>query len=163
MIAFKRRRSGPLRRIKISHGVEPRGQLPLTMKITHTVEPLDSPESWLGLARLLGGEALDVVHNTIRHLRVLNTNSYVLEDPYIDQDYSTDYSQFYARTFRAYERYCKRVHFFSRDITPLLQRPLSTAQLRSTKRLCRTELSRVLCYPPPVKCAKSAGRFSRPV
>ena len=101
------------------------------MKITHTVEPLDSPESWLDLARLLSGEALDVVRNTIRHLRVLNANSYVLEDPYIDQDYSADYSQFYARTFRAYERYCKRVHFFSRDITPLLQRPLSTAQLRS--------------------------------
>ena len=38
--------------------------------------------------------------------------SYVLEEPYIDQDYSSDYSQFYARTFRTYERYCKRVHFF---------------------------------------------------
>ena len=99
------------------------------MKITHTVEPLDSPESWSRLADLLGGEAIDVVRNTIRHLRVLNAKSYVLEDPYIDQDYSADYSQFYARTFRTYERHCKRVHFFSRDISPLLQRPLSTTQL----------------------------------
>ncbi len=85
------------------------------MKITHTVAPLDSPESWSRLAGLLGGEALDVVRNTIRHLRVLNAKSYVLEDPYIDQDYS----QFYVRTFRTYERHCKRVHFFSRDISPL--------------------------------------------
>ena len=99
------------------------------MKITHTVEPLDSLESWSRLADLLGGEAIDVVRNTIRHLRVLNVKSYVLEDPYIDQDYSSDYSQFYARMFRTYDRLCKRIHFFSRDISPLLQRPLSTIQL----------------------------------
>ena len=99
------------------------------MKITHTVELLDSPESWSRLADLLGGEDIDVVRNTIRHLRVLNVESYVLEDPYIDQDYSSDYSQFYARTFRTYDRLCKRVHFFSRDISPLLRRPLSTTQL----------------------------------
>ena len=99
------------------------------MKITHTVEPLDSPESWLRLADLLGGEAIEVVRSTIRHLRVLNVQSYVLEEPYIDQDYSSDYAQFYARTFRTYERYCKRVHFFSSDITPLLERPLSADRL----------------------------------
>ena len=99
------------------------------MRITHTVELLDSPESWSRLGRLLGGEFLDVVRNTIRHLRVLNVKSYVVEDPYIDQDYSRDYSQFYARTFRTHERYCKRVHFFSDDISPLLQRPISTDQL----------------------------------
>ena len=101
------------------------------MRITHNVELLDSPESWSHLADLLGGEAFDVVRNTIRHLRVLNAKSYVLEDPYIDQDYSADYSQFYARTFRTYARLCKRVHFFSRDISPLLQRPLSTTRLSS--------------------------------
>ena len=101
------------------------------MRITHNVELLDSPESWSHLGRLLGGEVLDVVRNTIKHLRVLNAKSYVVEDPYIDQDYSRDYSQFYARTFRTHERYCKRVHFFSDDISPLLQRPISTTQLNS--------------------------------
>ena len=99
------------------------------MEIAHTVEPLDSPQAWSRLARLLGGASLEVVHNTIRHLRVINPSSYVLEDPYIDRDYSADYSQFYARTFRTHEPHCKRVHFFSRDISPLLQRPLSTDQL----------------------------------
>ncbi len=101
------------------------------MKITHTVGALKSPESWSLLADVLGGEHLDVVRNTIRHLRVLNAKSYVIEHPYIDQDYSADYAQFYARTFRTYERHCKRVHFFSQDISPLLQRPLSTTQLSS--------------------------------
>lgn len=101
------------------------------MKITHDVASLDSSESWVYLADLLGGETLDVVRNTIRHLRILDVKSFVLEDPYIDQDYSADYSQFYARTFRTYERHCRRVHCFSRDISPLLQRPLSTTQLNS--------------------------------
>ena len=99
------------------------------MKITHTVEPLDNTAAWSRLARVLGGEDLDVVRNTIRHLRVLNAKCYVLEDPYIDRDYSADYARFYALTFHRHERHCKRVHFFSRDISPLLQRPLSTARL----------------------------------
>ena len=99
------------------------------MEITHTVEPLDSPSAWSGLECLLGGANLDVVRNTIRHLRVLNAKSYVLEDPYIDRDYSADYAQFYALTFHTHERFCKRVHFFSQDISPLLRRPLTTDQL----------------------------------
>ncbi len=99
------------------------------MKISHTVEPLDSPEDWTRLTRLLGGSTLGVVNNTVRHLRVLHAKSYVLEDPYIDRDYSADYAQFYARTFRTHERHCKRVHFFARDASPMLRRPLSTTQL----------------------------------
>ena len=99
------------------------------MEITHTVEPLDTPAAWARLTRILGGPDLDVVRNTIRHLHVLDAKSYVLEDPYIDRDYSADYAQFYALTFHTHERHCKRVHFFSRDISPLLLRPLSTAQL----------------------------------
>lgn len=81
------------------------------MNITHTVEPLDSTAAWSRLARVLGGAGLDVVRNTIRHLRVLDVKCYVLEDPYIDRDYSADYAQFYALTFHAHERHCKRVHF----------------------------------------------------
>ena len=100
------------------------------MKISYVVESLDGPEAWSNLAQLLGGADRDVVRNTVRHLRVLNAGSYVLEDPYIDRDYSADYLHFYARTFRAHDRHCKRVHFFSADISPLLCRPLSTDKLR---------------------------------
>ena len=99
------------------------------MKIGHSVEALDSLEDWARLARLLGGSTLEVVRNTVRHLQVLHAKSYVLENPYIDRDYSADYAQFYARTFRTHERHCKRVHFFSRDVSALLRRPLSTTQL----------------------------------
>ena len=82
------------------------------MEISHTVETLDSAAAWSRLAR--GGAGLDVVRNTIRHLRVLDAKCYVLEDPYIDRDYSTDYAQFYALTFHAHERHCNRVTFSRR-------------------------------------------------
>ena len=99
------------------------------MKIRYTVELLDNQDDWSRLAETLGGEGLEVVRNTLRHLRVLDVKSYVLEDPYIDRDYSADYLHFYARTFRAHERHCLRAHFFSDDISPLLRRPLSTERL----------------------------------
>ena len=99
------------------------------MRISYTVESLDGPTDWSRLVQVLGGEGLNVVNNTLRHLRILGVKSYVLEDPYIDRDYSADYLHFYAGTFRAHERHCKRVHFFSDDISPLFSRPLSTDRL----------------------------------
>ena len=108
------------------------------MKISYTVEPLDSEDAWSRLAQTLGDGDLYVVRNTLRHLRVLDAKSYVLEDPYIDRDYSADYLHFYARTFRTHERHCKRVHFFSDDISPLLSRPLSTERLLEIQHLSST-------------------------
>ena len=80
------------------------------MRIDHTVELLDSPNTWTILAQALGGENSGLVLNILRHLRVLGAKSFVVEDPYIDRDYSADYLHFYARTFRTHDRHCKRVH-----------------------------------------------------
>ena len=100
------------------------------MQISHPVEPLDTPGAWSRLSRALGGSHLPVVSNTVRHLRVLDAKSYVIEDPYIDRDYSADYVQFYARTFRAHDRHCKRVHFFTHDVTSLLEDPFTTDRIK---------------------------------
>lgn len=100
------------------------------MKISHSVGRLTTSRAWTKLKRLLdSGTDSAVVENILRHVRILNARSYVFEDPYIDRDYSNDYSQFYSRTFRTHERSCKRVHFFLDDISPLLRRPLSSDQL----------------------------------
>ena len=100
------------------------------MKIDYAAEPLDSPEAWTRLGEALDSENCEAVQNTIRHLRVLDVKSYLIEDPYIDRDYSADYLEFYARTFRTYERHCKRVHFFSIDVSSVLKWPLTTEGLR---------------------------------
>ena len=49
------------------------------MRITHIVDTLDSPGDWSRLGRMLGGESLGVVQNTVRHLRVLKAKSYTLK------------------------------------------------------------------------------------
>ena len=99
------------------------------MLITYNVQSLDTGDAWDRLAHILGDGHPEVVHNTIRHLRILGAKSYVLEDPYIDRDYSADYLHFYAGTFRTYTRHCKRAHFFSDDVSSLLRHPRSTEQL----------------------------------
>ena len=104
--------------------------LRISDKTLKEIEQIQEENAWELLAQALGGHGSDVVRNTIRHLRVLRVKSYVLEDKYIDRDYSADYLYFYARTFRTHDRHCKRVHFFSDDISPLLRRPLSTDRLR---------------------------------
>ncbi len=108
------------------------------MTTRYTVELLDRPDAWTFLAQALGGDGSDVVRNTLRHLSILGVKSYVLEEKYIDRDYSADYLYFYARTFRAHDRHCKRVHFFSADISRLLRRPLSTDRLRRIKGFAST-------------------------
>ena len=61
------------------------------MRITYKVESLDTDADWAHLAHALGDGHPNVVCSTIRHLGVLGVKSYVLEDPYIDRDYSADY------------------------------------------------------------------------
>ena len=82
------------------------------MRVTYIVEALDTADTWAKLAEVLGDGHPEAVQSTIRHLRVLDVKSYVIEDPYIDRDYSADYLQFYARTFRTYPRHCKRGALF---------------------------------------------------
>ena len=90
------------------------------MRVSYVVGTLACDDDWFALSQSIGGEHLPVVRSTIRHLKILGACSYVVEDPYIDRDYSSDYLHFYARTFRQLARHCKRLHFFTQDVAPLL-------------------------------------------
>lgn len=82
---------------------------------------LDGDSAWSDLAQILGGEEKHpVISSIIRHLKVIKSRSYIIEGRYIDRDYSADYLRFYAQTFRTHDRHCKRVHFFSNDVTEVL-------------------------------------------
>ena len=105
------------------------------MRVTYSIGSLDTLAAWDGLAHVLGDGHPDIVQNTIRHLRILGAKSYVLEEPYIDRDYSADYLEFYARTFRTHPRHCSRAHFFTEDVSPLLSADLSTERLRQLRAL----------------------------
>ena len=105
------------------------------MRITYSVARLETDADWNGLAHVLGDGHPDVVQNTIRHLQILRAKSYVLEEPYIDRDYSADYLEFYARTFRNHDRHCSRVHFFSKNVSSLVNADLSTERLQRLRAL----------------------------
>lgn len=97
------------------------------MNVEYRVVQLDSDTAWSDLAQILGGKKKHpVVSSTIRHLKVIKSKCYIIEGRYIDRDYSADYLRFYAQTFRIYDRHCKRIHFFSNDVTELLTKPDGT-------------------------------------
>lgn len=77
--------------------------------------------------RLKRFSRLDYLH---RYLTELDCVTMVVEDPYVDGDYLDDYAQYYAKCFREYKRFCKRLHFFStklsgKDFASLIERKLS--------------------------------------
>lgn len=49
----------------------------------------------------------------LSYLTELKTQTIVIERDYTDGDYLDDYSTYYVKCFRPYERVCKRLHFFS--------------------------------------------------
>lgn len=47
------------------------------------------------------------------YLTELKAQTLVVEQTYVDGDYLDDYSSYYARCFQSYNRFCRRLHFFS--------------------------------------------------
>ncbi|WP_156162979.1 hypothetical protein [Bradyrhizobium sp. LTSP857] len=92
------------------------------MNVTFQIGALLNDTDWKQLGSVLGGPST-VVNSVIRHLMLSNVTSYLLEDRYIDRDYSSDYRHFYAQTFKTYDRHCKRIHFFAEDISKLFSLP----------------------------------------
>lgn len=52
------------------------------------------------------------------YLTEINAQTLVVEQKYIDGDYLDDYSSYYARCFQSYDRFCRRLHFFSAVYEP---------------------------------------------
>lgn len=50
-----------------------------------------------------------------KYLKELHCATIIVEEEYVDGDYLDDYAQYYARCFRPYGRFCKRLHFFSTE------------------------------------------------
>ena len=46
------------------------------------------------------------------YLEELGCKKIVVEEEYVDKEFLEDYSHYYSKCFRSYNRYCKRLHFF---------------------------------------------------
>ena len=45
----------------------------------------------------------------------LSISNFIVEHPYMDKDYLEDYSNYYARCYTNYDRFCLRIHFFKSE------------------------------------------------
>lgn len=52
-----------------------------------------------------------------RYLTDIKAQTIVVEFEYTDADYLDDFASYYVKCFRAYDRRCKRIHFFSASVT----------------------------------------------
>ncbi len=53
-----------------------------------------------------------------KYLTEIGAKTIVIEDQYISKDYLRDFTSYYSLCFSEYSKFCKRIHFFSLDITP---------------------------------------------
>jgi hypothetical protein len=74
---------------------------------------------WDKLSQILSERQnnITIVPTIVRQLKELNAIYALLEDEYIDRDFSEAYSAFYAKTFRRHSKLCKRVLLFASDIS----------------------------------------------
>lgn len=59
----------------------------------------------------------DKVRYLADYLAAVGARTIVVEHEYIDGDYLDDFSNYYVKCFKTYERKCKRLHFFSVDLS----------------------------------------------
>lgn len=50
------------------------------------------------------------------YLKNLGCKSILVENEYVDHDYLDDYTNYYAKCFKPYNKHCKRVHFWADNI-----------------------------------------------
>jgi len=63
---------------------------------------------------------IEAVEATLAHLRSVGALSVVIENEYLDQDFTAEFARFYATVFKRYSKICRRLHFFSVDVSPIL-------------------------------------------
>ena len=87
------------------------------MRITFTGFGLN-PAGAQKLKQILAGDrSSPCAEALVAHATDIGAKFAVLEEPYTDQDYSSDYLNFYASAFKDHLRYTRRVHLFTEDIS----------------------------------------------
>ncbi|WP_395015313.1 hypothetical protein [Dongia sp.] len=74
------------------------------------------PQGSQRLRELLSNSSSPAADALISHLIDLGAKYAIVEDPYIDKDYSSDYQAFYSSAFKDYERTTRRAHIFASDV-----------------------------------------------
>ena len=89
-----------------------------------TVLSLNEDADWTKLLLSIGGDGLPsrAAANIVEKLRELGAKSALVENDYLDRDYSDEFSAFYSKLFQRYRRHTRRLHFFRADIAEVSTR-----------------------------------------
>jgi len=78
------------------------------------------------LKRMLAGDrSSPCAEALVAHIVDTGASFAVMEEPYTDQDYSSDYLAFYASAFKDHQRDTRRVHLFSKDVSGWFEKTLA--------------------------------------
>lgn len=94
---------------------------------------------------LLSNSSSPAAEALISHVKELGAKYAILETPYVDKDYSSDYQAFYASAFKNYPRTTRRVHIFSANVSAKFGDDLS--KLLDDKELEEVYLGYVVIRP----------------
>ncbi|MAL79107.1 MAG: hypothetical protein CMN55_08345 [Sneathiella sp.] len=59
---------------------------------------------------------LRIVSTLIEQLKALSATYVLIENEYIDRDFSASFSEFYSTVFKRHNKFCRRMHFFKSDL-----------------------------------------------
>lgn len=85
------------------------------------------------------------------YLFAVQAKTIVVENEYIDGDYLDDFSNYYVKCFKTYERKCRRLHFFSIDLSSneLSQAVAANSDSAEVNRIQNSYLGFVVARPLP--------------
>lgn len=86
-----------------------------------------------------------------RYLKELKAKTIVVEYEYTDGDYLDDYAAYYVKCFTPYNRFCKRLHFFSQKLSQddFIELVCETITSKKKQKICDSYLGFVVARPLP--------------
>jgi hypothetical protein len=92
--------------------------------MTVTAVLLDE-DGWVQLQAILDDKQLNpyLTGKLIEQLRALGAQTFLMEDEYVDRDFSDAFAAYYSRLFKRHSKICRRIHFFSQNLDSVLNSP----------------------------------------
>ena len=73
-------------------------------------------KEWDELRNSINPLGLPTVDSILEFIRQNGAKSALIEHEYLDRDFTSEFSSFYAHVFKRHRKICKRIHFFSVDV-----------------------------------------------
>lgn len=82
---------------------------------------LHSDQDWEEFRNNIDPKRCTAFLSVIQHVKAHGAIGVIIEDEYLDRDYSADFSSFYSKLFKPHSKICRRLHFFSQPVSSLAQ------------------------------------------